>query len=241
MSDSRPLALLAAVFLAVAAHVAGAEGSSRTFRYLAFDSRGRTARASSLSLRDEGGASTVVYRKDGGYEQSVELSGDERLLYARYRGPDAVKAFSVVFDLGEGKALVRSEGPGPKSWKPSLRDGDESLFFLLPRLIDLRAGASRTSMTIVRAEDSMRATFIFECLGLEKIDVGGEVQEAYEVRMAPADFILRVLWPYANRYFFRASDLVMLRFEGPDAERRMGRIDLQSTDSCPKAEGSTGR
>ena len=86
-------------------------------------------------------------------------------------------------------------------------------------------------MTVVRAEDRSSATFIFECLGLERIVVGGEALDAYDVRMVPADLLLRILWPFANRYYFRASDMVMVRFEGPDAERRMCRIDLLAAGS----------
>jgi hypothetical protein len=221
---------LAAWLLALAASAGHAEGSALTLRYQAFDSRGKAIRCSSLALTGgDDGESVFVYRKDGGYEQSVVLKEDERSLNARYSRPNGGKAFSVVFSPAEGKALVRSESPWLKGWKPSLRDGDESLFFILPRLIDLRAGASKTALTVVRAEDRSSATFIFECLGRERISIGGVIVEVYDVRMVPGDLLLRILWPYANRYYFRSSDMVMVRFEGPDAERRMCRMDLLPT------------
>jgi hypothetical protein len=232
---------LAACLLAAGAEALGAQpgggagAGAMTLRYRAFDSRGKALLGSSLESRGQGGESLFVYRKDGGYEQRVALKGDERRLYARYLRPGDGRAFSAIFSPAEGRVLAKSESPWLKGWKPSLRDGDESLFFILPRLIDLRAGASKTYMTVVRAEDGMSATFVFECLGIERILVNGEAMDAYDVRMRPADLLLRVLWPYSNRYYFRADDLVMVRFEGPDAERRMGRIELQSAEPSPSA------
>jgi hypothetical protein len=228
---------LAACILAIAAPACDAEENALILRYQAFDSGGKALRVSTLALCSESGESIFVYRKDGGYEQRIVLSGDARLLQARYIGPGIGKAFSVTFSPREGRVLARTESRGINGWKPSLRDGDESLFFLLPRLLDLRAGASRTQMTIIRAGDRLSATFVFECLGLKKICVGGELIEVYDVRMVPGDLLLQILWPYANHYFFRATDMVMVRFEGPDAERRMGRIDLQSAEESRRSGG----
>jgi hypothetical protein len=226
---------LAAFLLSSAIAALGAE-PSLTLNYRAFDASGKAMSGSSLVLIGESRETVGLYTKDGGETQRIILTRYSDSLRASFSGPGEGKAFSATFKLEEGTVIVQSENAPRDAWKPGLRDGDSSLFFLIPMILDLRRGPILRTLTIVRTADGQRASFKLECLGLRRIEVGGASVEVYEVRMEPGDFLLRVIWPYANHYYFRASDLVMVRFEGPDAQRRMGRLDL-SVEGSPRSGG----
>jgi hypothetical protein len=220
--------ILGACLLSISVRAVSAVDSALTLRYQSFDSDGRARLSSSLVLRGEGGEIVGLYREDGGKEQRFELTGDAGRLEARVSGPDEGMIFSALFRTAEGRVLVKADGAAAKGWKPALGDGNTGLFFILPKLLDLRAGKSKAAYTITRGEDGKHATFLFECLGFTRILVRGEVQDVYVVRMELCDGLLHLFWPYAYHYYFRVSDLLMVRYEGPDSRRRMERIDLVS-------------
>lgn len=231
--------LLTACCLAASVRPAVAEDSATTYRYQGFDADGRACRGSSFVLLGRGGDTIGTYREDGEKERRTILTDEGGRLRARVSGPIDGMEFSAVFAPAEGRVLVRSESAA-KDWKPGLRDGSSSLFFILPRLFDLRAGKSRATFTIIREEDGQRIAFAFECRGLERISVGGVDLDAYEVRMELADGLLRLFWPYSYRYYFRASDLILVRYEGPDARRLMERLDLVMAEESRLALASSG-
>ncbi len=223
--------ILATFALTLSVNEARAEDPALTLRYQGFDADGRASRGASLILRGEGGKTIGLYREDGSNDQRFELTDDAGRLTTRVSGPGEGMIFSALFRPAEGRVFVKADGAAAKGWKPALGDGNAGLFFILPRLLDLRAGKSRAAYTIVRGEDGKRATFLFDCLGSTKILVWGEVQDVYDVRMELGDGLLHLFWPYAYHYYFRVSDSIMLRYEGPNAERRMVRLDLLSAES----------
>jgi hypothetical protein len=228
MRAGAAMLLAAALAASVAAPLAAADALK--LKYRSFDSRGPTGADSVLVLRSAGGTLVGSYSATGSGERRVALNFEEGRIEALYSGLDSGNAFSALFSTAEGSVRVRSGPASAAGWKPSLRDGDTSLFFILPRLLDLGAGASRRALTVIREDDGQRITFAFECRGTERITVGGESFEAYDVEATPADLLIKIFWPYVNRYYFRVGDLVMLRFEGPDDNRRMTRLDLESVE-----------
>jgi len=222
--------ILAAFLMAAGTQALGAEEPALTIKYQGFDANGHALSASSLILFHQRGEQVGLYREAGCGEQRIVLSVDTGKLSARFSGPDEGKIFTAVFKIAEGRVLVQSEESPLKDWKPGLREGNSSLFFIIPRLLDLRAGASKARFSIQRIADNQNTSFIFECRGRMRIRVGAETLDAYEVRMELGDPLLHFFWPYVYSYYFRVSDLVMVRFEGPDAKRRICRVDLQSVE-----------
>jgi hypothetical protein len=134
---------------------------------------------------------------------------------------------SYVLNAGADAWLVEGAARGSLARGKNVYLGDRSFLLCIPCILDLKKTGAEARLDLILPANGRRTAMRLRALGpVVAAGADGRGESAYKASLEPADPLLRAFWPYTYWYYYRAEDLLLLRYEGPEEARRPSCIAL---------------
>lgn len=202
------------------------QATARTYRYSCIDASGRVSGSMEILVTALGDGMEIESSDSAGISQYARLGPG--MIQEEVRIETAAGAMVRYALSSTGDSWARSGRPGGSVGRTENSRLDTlSLFFVLPALVDHEKPGSEASFTLIRTSGGQKASMRLRAEGIVAAPgLDGKTESAYRISMVLADPIGRLFWPYEYNYCFRAGDLIMVAYDGPDESRNFSRMVL---------------